>query len=362
MKERLQCVGKTVILFANLILLALWFAGFAAAYVPPKQIWWFQLIAIALPYVTVGVLVSSLLLLALRWWSWFALHALVLLLAGGRFIPFTSLTHSADAQPDDLTLMSFNMRFGYGGPSHEEVGKQLFALVQQEDLNAVALQEAWMGFREAPHPVPSRYIAPLIDSLGFKSAKGNPEPWNYTEQPFLVKATPLSQKNIFFDVDGMPSIATVRAEFMWHSQKVVLYNIHLRTYGLQKPWHEEQPSYLSPAFWKPYLVQFKQAFLWRAQEATALRALIEAEKHPVIIIGDFNETRHNWSYNYLREGFKDAFQAAGSGWGLTYHSKRPFTRIDHILVDEHWDVVSAHVVKTELSDHRPVVARLRLGP
>lgn len=360
MRKYLKLAGKAVVLTANLMLVMLWLAGYAAAYVSPDSIWWFQLVAIALPYLTLAVTLSGILFLILQWWPWFALQSVILVLAAFRFIPFAPLFHDTDTSLDDLTLMTFNMRFAYNGPTPEAVGKRFLAVAQQAEPDVVALQEAWLGFRDTPPVLPSRYIAPLIDSLGFQTMKGTPEPWNYTEQPVLAKATLLSQENIFLDLNGTSSLPAVRAVFMWKGQKVVLYNVHLQTYGTKKPWAAEHPSYLSPAFWKPYLVQYKQAFLWRAQEAKALRAMIQAEEHPVIVSGDFNETRHNWAYNYLREDFRDAFQTAGSGWGLTYHAKRPFTRIDHILVDEHWDIISAQVIKTNLSDHRPVVAHLRL--
>jgi endonuclease/exonuclease/phosphatase (EEP) superfamily protein YafD len=66
----------------------------------------------------------------------------------------------------------------------------------------------------------------------------------------------------------------------------------------------------------------------------------------------------------LAIGLRDAFATAGRGWGHTYgHRLRPrfsFLRIDHILVSDDVTVVRAFTGGEEASDHRPVIADLRL--
>jgi endonuclease/exonuclease/phosphatase (EEP) superfamily protein YafD len=66
----------------------------------------------------------------------------------------------------------------------------------------------------------------------------------------------------------------------------------------------------------------------------------------------------------LAIGLRDAFATAGRGWGHTYgHRLRPrfsFLRIDHILVSDDVTVVRAFTGGKDASDHRPVIADLRL--
>jgi len=66
----------------------------------------------------------------------------------------------------------------------------------------------------------------------------------------------------------------------------------------------------------------------------------------------------------LAVGLRDAFASAGRGWGFTYgHTLRPrvsFLRIDHVLVSDDVAAVRSFVGGKEASDHRPVIADLRL--
>lgn len=359
-RSRLKQLGLIVWGFFTSVLLLLWLGGYAAAYVHPQQLWWLQFLGIGLPLLTGAVLLSTLLSLSLRFWKWFAVHGIILLLAAGRFLPFGALM-SPSEEPDDLTLLSFNMRYSWGKWSREEKGYHMMNLMHTEAPDVIALQETWLGFRDDPPLIPNVSIRPLFDSLSYQSVKGEPGPWQHTTQPVLAKTMPLKQTNLFVEAEPKPESPALRAELMWKGRKIILYNLHLQSFGDKKPWQtDSSAAYFSIDFWRPFWSQYRRAFLRRAEEARVLRSLIAAETDPVIISGDFNETRHNWTYNHLAEGFTDAFQTAGFGWGLTYHSEHPFTRIDHILVDAHWDVTAAYVIKSLISDHRPVVARLRL--
>ena len=56
----------------------------------------------------------------------------------------------------------------------------------------------------------------------------------------------------------------------------------------------------------------------------------------------------------------DVWAAVGVGPGLTFEARRPFARIDYVLVSGGLVPVAAEVVDTRASDHRPVVADLDL--
>jgi endonuclease/exonuclease/phosphatase family metal-dependent hydrolase len=79
---------------------------------------------------------------------------------------------------------------------------------------------------------------------------------------------------------------------------------------------------------------------------------------PVLVVGDFNSTPHQWAYRHLAQGL----QRVGSR-DATFPADRPVVRIDHILAGPAWEVVDARVPvprqDTAISDHRPVTAQLR---
>ncbi len=81
---------------------------------------------------------------------------------------------------------------------------------------------------------------------------------------------------------------------------------------------------------------------------------------PGIIVGDFNtpaESRH-----FRREfgGWTNTFSFAGRGFGGTRLNGWIRARIDHILVDDQWSIVSAWVGEDVGSDHLPILARVRV--
>jgi vancomycin resistance protein VanJ len=79
----------------------------------------------------------------------------------------------------------------------------------------------------------------------------------------------------------------------------------------------------------------------------------------VIVMGDFNGTANDRSLAPLTYGLRSAQGAAGFGFGFTWPANFPMARIDHILVR---GVVptKAWVMDATGSDHRPVVAELRI--
>ena len=103
----------------------------------------------------------------------------------------------------------------------------------------------------------------------------------------------------------------------------------------------------------------------RVAQARALAALLRTSTHPLVLGGDLNAPDASPAIQTLLAiGLRDAFATAGRGWGHTYgHRLRPrfsFLRIDHILVSDDVTVVRAFTGGEEASDHRPVIADLRL--
>jgi endonuclease/exonuclease/phosphatase (EEP) superfamily protein YafD len=99
---------------------------------------------------------------------------------------------------------------------------------------------------------------------------------------------------------------------------------------------------------------------------------------PAIIAGDLNDVYLNDGYRILvNAGLQDVWAEAGFGLGNTFPgNKSPGTsrphiggfyipewliRIDYIFASPEWEVLSAHIARTDgYSDHRGVVAYLRL--
>jgi vancomycin resistance protein VanJ len=103
----------------------------------------------------------------------------------------------------------------------------------------------------------------------------------------------------------------------------------------------------------------------RLAQARALAAVLRGSARPLVVCGDLNAPDSSAVLQRLFAiGLGDAFASAGRGYGYTYgHTLRPafsFLRIDHVLVSDGVEVVRAFVGGKDASDHRPMIADLRL--
>jgi endonuclease/exonuclease/phosphatase (EEP) superfamily protein YafD len=106
------------------------------------------------------------------------------------------------------------------------------------------------------------------------------------------------------------------------------------------------------------------ADVWRRQLAI-LEARVRRVQGPLLVLGDFNASVHNPSLaRVLGPRLRDAHGAVGRGLAPTWpnHARRPPLTLDHVLVSTHFAVGAVREGRGSGSDHRPVVADLRLDP
>lgn len=100
--------------------------------------------------------------------------------------------------------------------------------------------------------------------------------------------------------------------------------------------------------------------LWHEQFET-LGRLSTAE--PTVMGGDFNATEdHRPFRNLLDRGWTDVHDDKGCGPDFTWPTRGlpfPVMRLDHILVTDHFDVLSTEIGDPGGSDHHPVISRIR---
>ncbi len=117
-------------------------------------------------------------------------------------------------------------------------------------------------------------------------------------------------------------------------------------------------------------VDWQRNYAERLMQSRGLATVLESSPRPLIVAGDLNAPEASPVVgNLLGLGLRDAFSAAGTGYGYSYGDALPlriaFLRIDHILVsDALKPLVTACVIdklprKNERpSDHAPVMVTL----
>ncbi|CAL9414171.1 endonuclease/exonuclease/phosphatase family protein [Streptomyces sp. Tu 3180] len=94
----------------------------------------------------------------------------------------------------------------------------------------------------------------------------------------------------------------------------------------------------------------------RAAQVADMLGVLAADRGPKVLVGDFNAEPAAAELAPLWRHLRDA----APGGGGTYPAVDPVKRIDLITVSPGITVVGAEAVATRASDHRPVVADLRL--
>lgn len=246
-----------------------------------------------------------------------------------------SLTSPSSAETR-LRVMTYNVKWGLRNPQEivREIERSNPDLIQMQDSGEILSgvvgqlltpQNGWTVRRDGQYVVASRW--PLSD----------------------LSPIDLSAPHSRFEA--------VRATLTppGGGQPVTLFNVHLLSarYGLLAVRQRDS------AFLKENITE-------RLGEANRLAlAVVNRPRGPVLLTGDLNSPPTSLVKRRLREiGLRDAFQAAGTGYGYTYGQstkiRRPYVRIDCILTSPDIRADTIRVGNTIGSDHSPVIADLSL--
>ena len=371
-RRPLRAVAWAVFAAADLAVLLAVAVGLAAAFLPPRAYWWAQLVAIGLPYATWALVALTVVVLAGRQWTVVALHLVLIGLVAVRALPPSRFAEPV-VSDGDLALTTFNVP--QVGPSREVLGDSVVAFVGRAQPDVLALQDAWVFAPRRERSNEEVQVEAVRQRLGYSLAvparlAGYPG-WreNGTGVPILIRDASgvdvVEQEALIVGVERDADVSlALRTQFRWGGREAVLYNVHLRSFGAEKPWNDSRVRLTQPATWAPYLRRYRTVYAQRGAEVAEIAEQIEEETLPVIVVGDFNSTADNWSYRRLRRAGgvsrQDAFRDAGGlAWGRTYRSDKPFVRIDFVLVDPAFEVTAARTADVTFSDHRPVRVRLR---
>lgn len=349
--------------FGNVSLLVLFAVGFAARWLPSNGYWWAQVVAAGLDTLALLLLLFGLIWLLARKRYWALGNAIGVLLWAIRFFPFTF--QSQNPQPEDLAVLSYNLSFQVN-TTYEHDLAQFYQFFRQLSPTLATFQEGYTWKTDtAPFYKVTPHLRFLVDSLKYHVAIY--DSLNQLVEPAILANDKLKLDNITPIRGGlwvpenvrMPkAIFGLRVPIEWQGRKAVLYSFHLNSLGDNKPW-DYFKKWKNSRTWDIFEQQYRVAYQMQFEQVTKIKAMMQRETDPIIIMGDFNNTMHHWAYHELAEGMQDVFLEAGTGWGGTYHSSLPFVRIDHILVSKEWEVVSASVPQIPFSDHLPVQARIR---
>jgi endonuclease/exonuclease/phosphatase family metal-dependent hydrolase len=339
------------------LLLLLAFGGLVARYVPPHRGWWLQLLAIGLPLLIVPLGIAALLALRSSLSGLALLNAAVMVLIGTRFIHVDVGTPASE--PSALTVVTYNAGGFRETPAAYEELQRVFA---REEPDLVAWQEVSVHKlrRRANAVAVPRKLQATAALLSHTIPQVDLAPEGARRQePVSTSLEAVGEQVITVSNAGDSgySGSATRTQLVWKGRPFALYNVHLQSFN-ERPTPASWTAWLRLDTWREALAAMRDTFLQQEQEVERLREALANETLPYLICGDLNSTSSNWAYARLAEGLTDAFAAAGSGMGTTYHPQRRLVRIDVVLASAAWEVTDARVLPVYASDHMPVLARL----
>lgn len=273
-------------------------------------------------------------------WRWRSLALASLLVVLG---PVMGLVVSrGDAGVGHVRLMTYNIKAYMNLLQTGGVGRVAWE-VAQHDPDIVVMQDA--GEAQAT-------IQPL--TAGVRQLIGDRQLYAFG-QYIVASRLPMHDCQSGFISYGKETHTYVHCVVQAYGQDIDLYTAHLLSPrdGLNAL---RAKAWLGSDAWEHSVDA-------RLTQANALAEVLARRSRPVILAGDLNAPERSMVVQaLLGVGLRDAFSAAGWGYGYTHgHSLRPgvsINRIDHILVSDEIGVADCTVGGKEASDHRPVIADL----
>ena len=158
--------------------------------------------------------------------------------------------------------------------------------------------------------------------------------------------------------------AAMYTDILFQSDTVRVFNIHLQSINFR----QEDYAFMDTVRLKysneqikgirNIGSQLKKAFTMRAEQSEMIANYIRDSPHPVIVMGDFNDTPQSFAYRKIKKGMHDSFRASGRGFGNTYAGELPSVRIDYIMYSNPIISYQFKRIKIDYSDHFPITTWL----
>ncbi|RZF59968.1 endonuclease/exonuclease/phosphatase family protein [Sphingobacterium corticibacterium] len=362
-KKNLGYFSKTIFL-CNMVAVFFLLLSYAASFINPKTVW-------ILPFFGLGYLPILIVNIgfALYWLlrrPVYTLYTLIPILLGWNLLTqhmgFRSKPIIANKNEQAIRVMSFNAHLfnEINKTPSATIRDEVVSLIKDTDPDILCIQEFFTKIKGSKQMSERILTESGLQDYFFEPAtKSEHEGYGqiiFSKYPIIHSGT--ITKNEY----GINRITF--ADIVKAPDTIRVYNVHLRSFGLQTEDKEfiQNPSNTANEEHATTRVgrKLKYAFERRSQQAEALRDHIVTTDYPIIIMGDFNDTPMSYSVNLIGKGMKNTFQEKGQGWGVTHYEMLPLFQIDYIFCSPQFQIDNYRIIKRELSDHYPIFADIRL--
>jgi len=330
-----------IIFFFNIIFAAVLLIACAVPYLSLETFPFLSILSLGVPaLVLANTLFFLYWLLGLKKQAFTSLFVLILgYFILGTFLKFTP--KSIDFQKDELKLMTFNVRgFNrYKFLDNDSIPQQIERLIRKENPDILCLQEVGYDMQEDYLDFPYHFLKKI--PTGDKVHLG------------IFSKYPIVHAEI---IDFPSSINNGSyADILYKGDTLRLYNLHMQSLGIT-PGTGVLRSQSSERLLRRMTNKFKK----QQEQAQIIEEHKASSPYKNLVCGDFNNTQFSSVYHTIKGDMQDTFIEKGSGYGRSYNFLKIPIRIDFIMADSNFEVMTHKNYDEKYSDHFPVMASFRL--
>jgi vancomycin resistance protein VanJ len=258
----------------------------------------------------------------------------------GTFIGFNSINKTINNE-DSIRIMSFNS-LGFRGRKDKwesTAGDTIVKFIKNERPDVICFQE--FDNRKIRSHYFEEYLYKYVD---FESDNNRVIQAVYSKYKIV-------RKGILEFPESLNSAIFV--DIKYKKDTVRIYNLHLESLKIRPKSIKRERS-------DKLFGRLRHSFAKQQEQSTIVREHMNNSPYKNIVCGDFNNTQFSNSYFTIKGSLKDSFLEKGRGYGKTITFwKFPF-RIDFVLVDPSFEVLSHKNYDINLSDHEPIMATIKI--
>jgi len=315
-----------IIFFLNTLSALVLAVSLLVPYVSTKLISSFSVVSLIVPFTVIINLIFVLYWILKRKKN-FLLSGLLLFfwyILLGPFYQF-SASKSFKTKEESLTVMSFNAR-GFNAfrqLDEDNVENRIYDFVTQQNPDIVCFQETYYAMKR--NNALNQYGYKFIDFI-YGKHHGKVIQSVYSKYP-IVK------------IDSIPfpnsSNNAIYADVLINQDTIRIYNLHLQSFRIVPGLNTIQNGKSSKLFERSRNVMLKQY-----EQASLIRENMDETNYKKIVVGDFNNTQYSNVYQVIKGDMKDSYVEKGRGFGRTYDLLKFPIRIDYILADPDFEILS----------------------